>query len=139
MADSDILEHYGIKGMRWGVRRSDAQLERARGKSAESSDDAKKVSSVARKLSESGGDTSVLTNQDLKVYNERLNLEQNFKNLQARQNQKSKSKGREFAENIVLDVAKETIKGLAKSYIQKMVSDYLGESLKSKAQKKAQK
>lgn len=27
----EALEHYGIKGMKWGVRRSDAQLARARG------------------------------------------------------------------------------------------------------------
>jgi hypothetical protein len=26
----DFLEHYGVKGMRWGVRRSDAELKRAR-------------------------------------------------------------------------------------------------------------
>ena len=39
----DFLAHYGIKGMKWGVRRTDAQLERAsssgRSSGSESSDD----------------------------------------------------------------------------------------------------
>lgn len=34
---SQCLVHYGIKGMRWGVRRSEAQLERARGKVGDNS------------------------------------------------------------------------------------------------------
>ena len=28
----DVLEHYGVKGMRWGVRRSQAELDRAAGR-----------------------------------------------------------------------------------------------------------
>lgn len=30
---SDVLEHYGVKGMKWGVRRTPEQLGRARGRS----------------------------------------------------------------------------------------------------------
>ena len=31
MYDTDILAHYGIKGMKWGIRRTPEQLARARG------------------------------------------------------------------------------------------------------------
>lgn len=34
--DEDLLKHYGVKGMRWGVRRSDEQLARARGEKVKS-------------------------------------------------------------------------------------------------------
>lgn len=36
MEYNPYLVHYGIKGMKWGVRRTDAQLARARGKSGTS-------------------------------------------------------------------------------------------------------
>lgn len=36
------LAHYGIKGMRWGARRSEAQLSRARGKKTNSDTETKK-------------------------------------------------------------------------------------------------
>ena len=37
MEYTPYLMHYGVKGMKWGVRRTDAQLARARGKSGTSS------------------------------------------------------------------------------------------------------
>jgi hypothetical protein len=61
----DFLEHYGVKGMQWGVRRTRAQL----------SEDA----SRARQLKKRS--VSSLSNQELKIVNERRNLEQNYTRL----------------------------------------------------------
>lgn len=40
--DENFLSHYGIKGMKWGVRRTEAQLARARGKKTNSDREVKK-------------------------------------------------------------------------------------------------
>lgn len=80
-----ILEHYGIKGMKWGVRRSKKQIARDNARRAEEgkqvtlSKDAKAADKAARKAVKKG--VSSLSNEELKVLNERLNLERNFERL----------------------------------------------------------
>lgn len=76
---NDILEHYGIKGMHWGVRRSDPG-----GSSAPShpmSEDAARASAF-RDIAKSSG-VHALSNKELKDLNERMNLEQNYARLVA--------------------------------------------------------
>ena len=77
------LFHYGIKGMKWGVRRKEGPdgtvSSRLKGrKTADDtpdSDDAKKVKSLR------GRKVSTLSNQELKDLNKRLDLEQNYSRL----------------------------------------------------------
>ena len=68
------LYHHGIKGMKWGVRRTDAQLARARGKSKpEEHEDYKKA--------HSGKSYKSMSNQELSDVNKRLNMERQYKDL----------------------------------------------------------
>ena len=71
------LAHHGILGMKWGVRRSEAQLARARGHSSKPSDDKHEV--AARKVAVKNRRT--MSDSDLKKRIERLKLEREFKNL----------------------------------------------------------
>lgn len=71
------LAHHGILGMKWGVRRSEAQLARARGHSSKPSDDKNEV--AARKVAVKNRRT--MSDADLKKRIERLKLEREFKNL----------------------------------------------------------
>lgn len=67
MTDVDeFLEHHGVKGMHWGVRRRDKV-------STRSSSDYKTVAAIRNKKPHQ------LTNKQLKKHNERLNLEMKFR------------------------------------------------------------
>lgn len=72
----DILMHYGIKGMKWGIRRTEAQLQRARGK-LES--DANRSEVKRRKATYKNRRT--ISDDDLRKEVSRLELEKKYKNL----------------------------------------------------------
>ena len=76
--NNTYLAHHGILGMKWGVRRSEAQLARARGHSSKSSDDKNEVS--ARKVAVKNRRT--MSDADLKKKIERLKLDASLKILQ---------------------------------------------------------
>ena len=78
------LTHYGILGMKWGVRRTDAQLARARGKTK--SEDFETAKALKKKK------VSQLSNAELRKLNERKQLENQYSQL----NQSTFKKGVAF-------------------------------------------
>ena len=66
----DIVEHYGIKGMKWGVKKADAPPEHndARGK--------REVKEAVKK-----GKVKSVSSADLRKAIDRMQLEQNYKRL----------------------------------------------------------
>ena len=106
----DVLEHYGVKGMRWGVRRSQAELDRAAGRRVAKGKPVtmtqrtrkikKKKKSEPRILDIRDAETSTdfeealrinnkireegiqsLSNDELKNLNQRLELEKKYKTI----------------------------------------------------------
>jgi hypothetical protein len=67
----DFLSHYGIKGMRWGVRRANPS-----GESAPKSEDHERSRATKQTIKTSG--TKSLSNKDLKDYLERMDLEKRY-------------------------------------------------------------
>lgn len=79
----DFLEHYGVKGMRWGKRK---KVDRE-----PASDDASRAAELNDRLKKSG--TSALTNKELQEVVTRMNLEQQYSRL----NPQSQSNGAAYA------------------------------------------
>ena len=73
--ENAYLYHHGIKGMRWGIRRSEAQLAAARGRKKNWSEDARTASEIKKKS------VNKMSNAELKKVNERVRLEQEYSRL----------------------------------------------------------
>jgi hypothetical protein len=75
----EILEHHGIKGMKWGVRRalrSRSGAGKKKGEAVRPSDEGRQARKILDKQKKYG--TVALTNHELRVVNARIKLEQEF-------------------------------------------------------------
>jgi hypothetical protein len=74
MGAGDFLEHFGVKGMHWGVRRGVGTPRAA------ASEDKARAQELASKV-KSGGGHHVLSNKELEDLTKRMNLEQQYSRL----------------------------------------------------------
>lgn len=74
--DDDILAHFGVKGMQWGVRK--ARSSSGKSRKVTRSDDYKESRSLKSKA---GKSAKALSNSELEKLNKRLQLEQTYSQL----------------------------------------------------------
>lgn len=114
----DELIHYGVKGMQWGVRRTRAQIDA-------DSDDAAKKKETQAKISKNRGSTDPLSNAELKAFNERLNLEQNYRQLMVKERANAPEsrlkKGGKWAGQFVTDVGQQQAKNMANALVKEQL------------------
>lgn len=129
--DENALEHHGIKGMRWGIRRyqnSDGSLTAAgkkhRGESSSessSSSSSKTASSSKGKSSSSGTKKSVseMSNEELRTAINRLQLEKQYKELTPA----TVSKGQKFAKTVMKKVVEPAVTEASKQILKDAIID----------------
>lgn len=127
---ADILVHYGVLGMKWGVRRSPAELARARGERAPKK---KKTSFLSKKTvkkkavkasakaslkkEESSKKTpGEMTVDELQAAVRRLELEKRYRDLSP----KKVSAGRKIVDSVIIPALTESGKNLLKDYTTKL-------------------
>jgi len=98
----EVLSHFGVKGMHWGVRRSRAQID----------DAPDHIETKAIKKKASFGRTRKLSNAELQKAITRMNLEQQFRALKA----KDSGEAAKFVTDLIKEEGKTTIRSLAKKH-----------------------
>lgn len=98
------LYHYGVLGMKWGVRRTPAQLARARGQSNSSAND-----KVKAERKEAVKNRRNLSTEDIQKRVERLKLEKQLKDL----TNEDISPGRKMASDILKSAGTKTLATVA--------------------------
>lgn len=109
---SDAFAHHGIKGMKWGIRRTPEQLARASGRPIPASGG--KESGRGAQKKESSGTASKktlsdLSDDELRQRISRLELEKRYKDLEKADAKPKSTRGRDFCVNVLETIGKNTL------------------------------
>lgn len=141
---ADHLEHFGIKGMRWGVRRARGSNGLVEGGDTKESTGSKKVSRKEKKSAAKAGKknpTKLMTDDELRATINRMNLEKQYRQLRAEEAARKQSKGKQIAMEIATNVIKTQTQNTANAVIGHQINSRLKKAglIDGKSAKKAKK
>ena len=130
--ENNELYHYGILGMRWGVRRTPAQLGRSitGKKTASSKSNNKNASSTSKQSNKKS--VKDMTDDELRTRINRLQLEKNAIDLERQMTSLSPqkvAKGRAFVQKIGKEVVTPALLNAGKTQLTNLLNDRLSKAL----------
>lgn len=121
----DFLEHHGVKGMKWGVRKQDSTGALRQKKPRVLSTEAKRKEQIISKAKKKGKDS--LTNKELADLNKRLQMEQQF----------SRHVNVDPAAKRAIQAGLLFVSGVALTAVKDVVKNHLTQQVKTSLTKKA--
>ena len=132
----DFLAHYGVKGMRWGVRKSDPvpsgetritqkgkKLKGEGGKDIPAHPDARRAAESKQKAKGSG--LQALSNKELKDLQTRMNLEQNVRELTVKEKNANANPAAKFIKRTLLNSGKNEVQQASNRATSKAVANMM--------------
>jgi hypothetical protein len=108
-----LLKHYGVKGMKWGVRRKNT--------GGPVSPEAAAAAKARQKAKESG--VQSLSNKEMQALVTRMSLEKQLKNVTPASR---KQQGAKFVGNMLVNVGKQQTQMLINDQVNKQIKRALG-------------
>lgn len=136
--DNNELMHYGVPGMKWGVRRTPAQLGRKKTSSSKSLFEKKKPKPKPKAKSESSKKETApkkksvkeMSDEELNAAISRLQLEQRYKELSPQKVSIGKKIAKTILNDVVVPAATDVGRQMVKSTLARAGNKTLGEVFK---------
>jgi len=129
----EFLAHYGVKGMKWGVRRTQSQLTRAASKRKEARDPNTPEGAERARRKAALQNRRTINDADLDKLVKRLETEKKLKNLV----EEDLSGGQKAAKMILSDtgkqVAKQVLAGVAVAAVSIAIGNKMGDTNQGRA------
>lgn len=123
-----VLEHYGVKGMRWGQRKKRDPLNPQSPKQTEPNhEDALRVTALKQRV-KTQKTTRPLSNDDLEAAIKRMRLEQDFSKLSKGIDKTRTQKTAEFIGKLLVDTGKQNASQVAQSESKRFIENKLKEA-----------
>lgn len=136
--DNNELMHYGVPGMKWGVRRTPAQLGRKKTSSSKSLFGKKKPKPKPKAKSESSKKETApkpksvkeMSDEELSTAISRLQLEQKYKELSPQKVSTGKAVTKRILNNIIVPAAEDVGRQMVKTALTRAGNKTLSEVFK---------
>lgn len=119
----EVLEHYGVKGMKWGQRKKSRQTEPTHA-------DSEQVGNIKSRV-KTQKTTKILSNEEIRAAIDRMRIEQEFSKLSGGIDKTRVEKGKQFIGKLLVDTGKQNVEQTVKTQSQ----SFINEALKNAAKK----